>query len=70
MDTQKTLPFGTPGQVREEVLEHCEQFSGNGGFVISTIHNVQKETPIKNMVAMLDALQEYNKKYKYLGEIQ
>jgi Uroporphyrinogen decarboxylase (URO-D) len=62
VDTQKTLPFGTPEQVREEVLKHCEIFSKDGGFVFNTIHNVQKGTPVENMVAMLDALQEYNKK--------
>ena len=59
-DTQKTLPFGTPEQVREEVLSRCEIFSKNGGFVFDSIHNVQPRTPIENIVAMLDAVKEFN----------
>lgn len=60
VDTQKTLPFGTPAQVREEVLSICEIFTPGGGFVFNTIHNIQANTPIENIVAMLDALQEFN----------
>ena len=60
VDTQKTLPFGTPAEVREQVLQRCEVFSENGGFVFNTIHNVQAQTPVANVVAMLDALREFN----------
>jgi hypothetical protein len=60
VDTQKTLPFGTPSEVREQVLRRCEIFSRNGGFVFTTIHNVQARTPVKNFVALLDAVQEFN----------
>ena len=60
VDTQKTLPFGTPEQVRREVLERCEIFAPNGGFVFNAIHNLQARTPIQNMVAMIDAVKEFN----------
>jgi len=60
VDTQKTLPFGTPDQVRQEVLERCEIFAANGGFVFNTIHNVQAKTPLQNLIAMFEALKEYN----------
>ena len=60
VDTQKTLPFGTPQQVREEVLKRCEIFSPNGGFVFDAIHNVQAQTPTENIVAMMEALKEFN----------
>ncbi|MCX6631464.1 MAG: methyltransferase [Candidatus Solibacter sp.] len=60
VDTQKTLPFGTPGQVREEVLRRCEIFSSDGGFVFNPIHNIQAGTPVENIVAMLNAVQEFN----------
>ena len=60
VDTQKTLPFGTPAEVREQVLQRCEVFSRDGGFVFNTIHNVQAQTPVANVVAMLDALREFN----------
>jgi hypothetical protein len=60
VDTQKTLPFGTPAQVREEVLRRCEIFAPGGGFVFDAIHNVQARTPVENLVAMFKAVQEFN----------
>jgi hypothetical protein len=60
VDTQRTLPFGTPAEVRAEVLERCEIFSQGGGFVFNTIHNVQANTPVENMVAMFEAVKEFN----------
>jgi hypothetical protein len=60
VDTQTTLPFGSPAQVREQVLERCKTFSRNGGFVFNTIHNIQADTPVENVVAMFDALNEFN----------
>ena len=60
VDTQKTLPFGTPYQVREEVLRRCEIFAPGGGFAFNSIHNLQAGTPVVNIVAMLDAVHEFN----------
>jgi hypothetical protein len=60
VDTQRTLPFGTPAEVRAEVLERCEIFSQGGGFVFNSIHNVQADTPVENMVAMFAAVKEFN----------
>ncbi|MCW5979848.1 MAG: methyltransferase [Bryobacteraceae bacterium] len=59
-DTQKTLPFGQPDQVREEALRRCEVFSRDGGFVFNTIHNIQANTPVKNIVAMLEAAHHFS----------
>jgi len=60
IDTQKTLPFGTPEQVREEVLRRCEIFAPGGGFVFNAVHNIQSGTPVENIVAMIDAVREFN----------
>ena len=60
VDTQKTLPFGKPEEVREQVLHTCEIFSKNGGFVFNTVHNMQANVPVENVVAMLEAIQEFN----------
>jgi uroporphyrinogen-III decarboxylase len=60
VDTQKTLPFGTPEQVREEVLRRCDVFASGGGFVFTTVHNVQPNTPVRNIVAMIEAVHEFN----------
>jgi hypothetical protein len=60
INTQQTLPFGTPDDVRAEVLRTCEIFAPGGGFVFNAIHNVQANTPVQNMVALFDALNEFN----------
>lgn len=60
VDTQKVLPFGTPEEVREQVLRRLEVFSPGGGFVFNTIHNTQARTPVANVVAMVDAIHEFN----------
>ena len=41
MDVQKTIPFGTPENVISEVKNRIEIFGNNGGFIISSSHNVQ-----------------------------
>ena len=60
VDTQKVLPFGTPEEVRKQVLERCEIFSKNGGWVCTSIHIIQCNVPLQNIVAMIDAIHEYN----------
>jgi len=60
VDTQKTLPFGTPGEIRGEVLRRCEIFSENGGFIFNTVHNIQANTPVENIAAMISAVREFN----------
>jgi hypothetical protein len=60
VDTQRTLPFGTPEKVREEVLSRCKVLGKGGGFVFNPVHNIQARTPIANVVAMIDAVREYN----------
>ena len=59
-DTQKTLPFGTPDEVYKEVRNRIEIFNQDGGFVFNTIHNVQANTPVQNMLALLRALADSN----------
>ncbi len=60
IDTQKVLPFGTAEEVRTQVLERCRIFGRGGGFVFNTVHNIQACTPVENIVAMLDAVRDFN----------
>ncbi|MDO5477184.1 MAG: uroporphyrinogen decarboxylase family protein, partial [Eubacteriales bacterium] len=60
VDTQHTLPFGTPEEVREQVLRRLEIFSKDGGYIFNTIHNIQANTPIENIAAMVEAVKEFN----------
>ena len=58
VDTQRTLPFGTPGEVRREVRERIKTLAPGGGLVFSPIHNVQAGTPVENLVAMFETVRE------------
>jgi uroporphyrinogen-III decarboxylase len=60
VDTQYTLPFGKPEEVREQVLQRLEIFSKDGGYIFNTIHNIQANTPIENIAAMVEAVKEFN----------
>jgi len=59
VDTQKTLPFGSPEEVRKEVAERCCTFGKGGGYVFSTIHNIQSKVPIDNLMAMFQVVREF-----------
>jgi uroporphyrinogen-III decarboxylase len=60
VNTQRTLAFGTPEAVRTEVLERCAMLAKGGGYVFNAVHCVQANTPIANVVAMLEAVREFN----------
>lgn len=59
IDTQGTLPFGTPDDVRKEVRERVETFRPYGGFTISPSQHLLSDIPTENIVAMYEAAWEY-----------
>jgi uroporphyrinogen decarboxylase len=58
-NTQHTLPFGTPKQIREEVKLNLKCFKPGGGYIASNVHNITAEVPPQNIVAMFDAANEF-----------
>jgi len=58
---QRTLPFGTPDDVRAEVRERVRTLAPGGGYIFCTAHNIQPDTPLANIEALFDA-------YRALGE--
>ncbi|MBC7216734.1 MAG: methyltransferase [Candidatus Caldatribacterium sp.] len=59
VNTQRTLPFGTPEEVREEVRRLIEIFKKGGGFVFATVHNIQANIPVENLLALFETVNEY-----------
>ncbi len=59
IDTQRVLPFGRPKEVREQVKERIEIFGKGGGFIFNTIHNIQPNIPIENLLALFEAVNTY-----------
>ncbi|MGN0356200.1 MAG: uroporphyrinogen decarboxylase family protein [Muricoprocola sp.] len=59
VDTQHTLPSGTPQEVYDQVMERLKIFSPGGGFVFATIHNVVANVPVENLKAMYQAVNDF-----------
>lgn len=59
VDTQHTLPFGTPDEVREQVKQRIEIFGEGGGFVFCSIHNIVANIPIGNLLALFETVKNY-----------
>lgn len=59
IDTQHVLPFAEPAEVRQHVREVLEVLAPGGGFVFTTIHNIQANVPPENIVAMYEAVAEF-----------
>ena len=62
IETVGTLNTGSAERIRDQVLERLEIFSKGGGFVFNTVHNILPDVPPENIVAMFDAVKEFNSK--------
>jgi uroporphyrinogen decarboxylase len=52
VDIQHTLPHGTPQAVRDEVRERCRVLGPGGGYICTSAHYIQADTPLENIIAM------------------
>jgi uroporphyrinogen decarboxylase len=59
MDTQKILPHGTTEEVKQEVRRVINILGQDGGYMLATVHTVMNEVPPENVLAMVDAVEEY-----------
>lgn len=60
IETVGTLNTGSVEDVRKQALERLEVLSKGGGFVFNPIHNVMPEVPPQNIIAMFNAVKEFN----------
>jgi uroporphyrinogen decarboxylase len=58
IDIQQTLPHGTPDEVQTEVRERCELLGRGGGYICTSAHYLQADTPLENVVAMYTTRRE------------
>ena len=56
MDEQYTLPFGSPGEVREETLDRIATLGVSGGLILAPTHHIQLDTPLENFWAMAETV--------------
>jgi len=56
---QTILPYGTPEQVREDVIHKIRALAPGGGYVASGGHNIQADVKPENILALFDTAYEY-----------
>jgi len=61
IDTHHVLPRGTTTEVREEVRKRIVDLAPGGGYVLGSVHNIQAEVPVENVLAMVEAAREFGK---------
>jgi len=57
LSLQKTLPFGTPDDVRNETRWLIE-LGREGGYILSPSHAVEGDVPLENMLAFIDEVKK------------
>ncbi|MFH1085697.1 MAG: uroporphyrinogen decarboxylase family protein [Chloroflexota bacterium] len=55
---QRTLPCGTPDEIRREVRDRIAALAPGGGYILGTAHNIQADAPVENVLALLAAYRQ------------
>jgi uroporphyrinogen decarboxylase len=57
ISTQKTLPYGTVAEVKDEVRRLVDAIGRDGGYIASPAHDVPRDAKPQNIAAMIETLQ-------------
>lgn len=57
ISTQKTLPYGTVSQVKEEVRGLIRTIGRSGGYIAAPAHDVPRDAKPENVAALIEVLQ-------------
>lgn len=60
IDTQKTLPRGTPADVAAAVKTQIDNLNRDGGYVLTSVHNIQADVSPENILAAFETAKEYS----------
>jgi uroporphyrinogen decarboxylase len=58
ISTQKTLPYGTPAEVRQEVKRLLDTIGKSGGYIAAPAHSIPKDAKPENIAAMIEVLRD------------
>jgi len=59
IDSHRILPYGSPAEVRQEVKRVIDILGPGGGCMIGAVHTVMNDVPPENVLAMVDAVEEF-----------
>lgn len=54
IDSSRTLPFGTPDEVRAEVRQAIEIAAPGGGYILASDHSLHDGIPVENILALFE----------------
>ena len=57
LSTQRTLPYGTPDDVRAETRRLLD-LGREGGYILAPAHSVEGDVPLENMLAFIETVKE------------
>ena len=55
LGSQSTIPFGTPSEIKAEVIRLCHEMGRGGGYILAPAKPLQPETPTENAAAVVEA---------------
>jgi uroporphyrinogen decarboxylase len=58
LDIQQTIPFGSPEDVKHEIITRLRTIGQGGGLIIGPTHNLQLDTPLENFWALVNTIRE------------
>jgi uroporphyrinogen decarboxylase len=58
ISTQQTMPFGKADDIRREILAMNDLFQNIGGYIAAPAHALQRDVPVENVLAFIEAVKE------------
>ncbi len=64
LGVQRTIPFGTPDQIRDEIRELRRTLGKGGGFILAPAKHLNSAVPVENLAAVCETFLEDNYKFR------
>ena len=58
LGSQDMIPFRSPSEIKDEIRNLCQNMSKNGGYILGPSKEIQPETPIENIIAVIETFIE------------
>jgi len=62
LGSQRTVPFGTPNEIKKEVKKLRSEMAKDGGYILGPAKMILDDTPLENAIAVLES---FNEEYNY-----
>lgn len=59
IDSSRTLPYGKPAQVEQEVMEAISVAAPGGGYILASDHSLHDGIPVENILRMFDVARRH-----------